>query len=171
MSINTILDEIKKYNCKTIMITGGEPLLQAKIYLLIDELIDSKYEVILETNGSISIDRVRQEVSISLDIKCPSSSENGSNNYQNLEFLKKTDLIKFVVSNKKDFDFAIKKIIEYEMYNRCDNIYFSAVTSELKLSELSEYILNLYETKHSHRNNLMITLEKIRMQIQLHKVI
>ena len=72
-SIDSILNEIKKYDCKLIEVTGGEPLVQKESLELMRRLADEGYEVLLETGGSLPIKEIDKRVRIILDLKCPSS--------------------------------------------------------------------------------------------------
>lgn len=96
IKIIKIIDEIRKYNCKKVCITGGEPLLQKDMIKLVDELIKNNYNVSIETNGSIEIKPISNKklVMISLDVKCPSSNMSEKMLYQNLLYLKKKDQLK-----------------------------------------------------------------------------
>jgi 7-carboxy-7-deazaguanine synthase len=113
IKIIKIIDEIRKYNCKKVCITGGEPLLQKNMIKLVDELIKNNYNVSIETNGSIEIKPIANKklVMISLDIKCPSSDMAERMLYQNLLYLKKKDQLKFIIGDIKDYRFAKEIII------------------------------------------------------------
>jgi 7-carboxy-7-deazaguanine synthase len=126
MKTRDILNEIGKFPCKKICITGGEPLLQKEVFELIDTLIENNYEICLETNGSIDIQQLIEKKSllISMDIKCPSSQMSEEMNFENLDFLSKNDQLKFIIGNKEDYEYA-KKIIE--KYKPLATIYFQPV--------------------------------------------
>ena len=113
IKIIKIIDEIRKYNCKKVCITGGEPLLQKDMIKLVDELIKNNYNVSIETNGSIEIKPISNKklVMISLDVKCPSSNMSEKMLYQNLLYLKKKDQLKFIIGDIKDYIFAKEIII------------------------------------------------------------
>ncbi len=72
LSIETIINEVKKYKTHYVCVTGGEPLAQKNCLLLLDELIKN-YKVSLETSGSIDISPVNPKVDIVMDIKTPAS--------------------------------------------------------------------------------------------------
>ncbi|MFZ1291093.1 MAG: radical SAM protein [Melioribacteraceae bacterium] len=153
-SIDEILSEIKKYKCNLVEITGGEPLVQNESLELMKILCDNKYEVMLETGGSLSIENVDQRVKIILDFKCPSSKMEKKNYYENINFLKPIDEIKFVIGNREDFEWSKNLINKYKLDEKCE-ILFSPVFGKIGYKDLSEWIL---------ADNL-----NVRFQIQLHK--
>ena len=155
MKIEEILKEISKYSCKFICITGGEPLLQDKILNLINTLLEKDYNICIETNGSINIEKLSDTKSlmISLDIKCPSSDMHEKNFFRNITFLKKKDQLKFVIKNKKDYDYA-KKILE-DYKPACD-VFFQPVWGADPVN-LADWIIN---------DKL-----NVKLGLQLHKII
>jgi len=154
LDIQEIKKEIKKYNCKKICLTGGEPLLQDETYDLIDELIKNEYLVLIETNGSIAIDKILNEnnIIISLDIKCPSSNMDSKMNLKNISYLKEKDQLKFVINNLKDYQYAKNIISKYKA--KCE-IFFQPVWGA-KIN-LAKHILN---------ENL-----NVKLGIQIHKIL
>jgi len=156
MSIFQIIDEVKKYNCKLVEITGGEPLFQNESIDLMKQLCDEGFDVMLETSGSLSIKDIDARVKIIMDLKCPSSKMMKKNLYENIEFLKPTDEIKFVIGNREDYDWSKKIISDYRLNEKCE-ILFSVVFEQLKPVTLVEWILE---------DNL-----NVRYQLQMHKYI
>lgn len=156
MSISQIIDEVKKYNCKLVEITGGEPLFQNESIYLMKQLCDEGFDVMLETSGSLSIKDIDARVKIIMDLKCPSSKMMKKNLYENIEFLKPTDEIKFVIGNREDYDWSKKIISDYRLNEKCE-ILFSVVFEQLKPVTLVEWILE---------DNL-----NVRYQLQMHKYI
>jgi len=156
MSISQIIDEVKKYNCKLVEITGGEPLFQNESIDLMKQLCDEGFDVMLETSGSLSIKDIDARVKIIMDLKCPSSKMMKKNLYENIEFLKPTDEIKFVIGNREDYDWSKKIISDYRLNEKCE-ILFSVVFEQLKPVTLVEWILE---------DNL-----NVRYQLQMHKYI
>jgi len=117
ISIEKIMKTISKYKCKYVCLTGGEPLTQDETINLIDALIKKKYNICLETNGSINIEKIcgKKSLMISLDIKCPSSKMHKKMNISNIKKLGKNDQLKFVIKDKKDYDYAKKIISRYKL--------------------------------------------------------
>ncbi|MEJ5227432.1 radical SAM protein [Thermodesulfovibrio sp.] len=150
-SVDELLRIIKSSQLKYVAITGGEPLLQNEIYDLMDKLIDMKHNVVLETNGSISIERVPRQVKIILDIKTPGSSMESKNCLENLRFLKKADEIKFVITDRRDYEWAKDFLKKYSAKTR--EILFSPAIGFLQPSKLAEWII---EDRLQVRFNLQI---------------
>ncbi len=156
MKIDEILKEIKKYSCNLVEVTGGEPLLQKNCINLLNELIKNKYDVLLETSGSLSISDVPNKVINIIDFKCPSSKMDNKNMWDNINYLKKNDEIKFVIGNRIDYEWTKQKIEEFKLNKICD-ILISPVYGEIEPKEIVKWILE---------DNL-----KVRFQIQMHKEI
>jgi 7-carboxy-7-deazaguanine synthase len=115
MTLDRILGEIEKIGCWQVCITGGEPMSQEETVKLIDMLLEEGYFVTLETNGSISLEKLAcsETLMISMDIKCPGSGQSEKMNFANIELLGPTDQLKFVISDREDYDYARKIIKDY----------------------------------------------------------
>ena len=155
-TIDQIIEKIKIYPCKLVEVTGGEPLFQENCIGLLERLIEEKYEVLLETSGSLSIKNVPKKVVNIIDFKCPSSKMMKKNLWENIEYIKEKDEIKFVIANKEDYNWAKQKINEYDLTKKC-TVLMSPVYKEIESKEIVEWIL---------KDSL-----NIRFQIQLHKEI
>ena len=156
MEIHEIIKEIAKWNCQLVEITGGEPLMQDMCIDLLQELVTKKYNVMLETSGSLSIAKVPREVIKIIDFKCPSSKMDKKNLWTIIKYIQPYDEIKFVIGNREDFDWAKGKIIEYQLDSIC-TILFSPTYGKINPQKIVKWILE---------ENL-----PVRMQLQLHKVI
>lgn len=156
LTTEQVLRAVKESGLSLVELTGGEPLLQEESYRLMEHLLDEGYRVLLETNGSISLEGVDNRVVKIMDIKCPGSGMCGHMAFSNLRRLGPDDEVKFVISDKNDFDWTVKIIGDYGLADRC-SILVSPVLSRLKPSAAAEWIL---ERKLP-----------VRLQIQLHKVI
>ena len=102
---------------RSICITGGEPLLQNDIFDLLNALLDEKKRIVLETNGSVDISNVpvSENLMISMDIKCPSSGMSGMMIGENINHLKPTDQLKFVIADRDDLEFALSFIDSHDI--------------------------------------------------------
>ena len=154
--ISEIIKLIKKFNTKYITVTGGEPLAQKNIKHLLELLISNSYNISLETSGLIDISDVPEDIEIVMDIKTPSSNEESKNIKKNLSIIKKTDVLKFVIGDKNDYEWSKEILSENNLVN-FSNIYFSPVHDLLKPKDIAKWILD---------DNLKVTL-----QLQIHKYI
>lgn len=155
-SLDTVVAEVNKRAVPRVVITGGEPLLQDETCILCARLLDAGVTVLLETNGSILIKDVDQRVHRILDLKCPGSGMDKYMNLQNVDYLTVRDEIKFVISDRKDFEWALEILSQHEMQGRA-HVLFSPVSGRLHPHELAEWILQ----------------EKlnVRLQLQIHRYI
>ena len=110
-SFKDIMTEIKKYNCSLVEITGGEPLVQKNVLPFMTMLCDNGYEVLIETGGHMDICAIDDRVRRIMDIKCPGSGESDKNYWENLNYIRQSDQIKFVISDRTDYNWA-KDIIK-----------------------------------------------------------
>ena len=156
MSIDEILQKVANFGIHLVEITGGEPLVQDNVYTLMRRLIESGYKVMLETGGSISLERVPKDVIKIMDLKCPGSGEQEKNNLDNLKLLVPHDEVKFVILDKKDYEWS-RDIIKRYKINETAHILISPVFDKLELKEIVKWILE---------DRL-----PVRLQTQLHKII
>jgi len=108
-------------------LTGGEPLLQEEIYQLAEELLAAGYTVLIETSGERFIGRLPKAVIKIVDVKCPDSGEPDTFEIRNLNELESKDEVKFVISSRKDYEFARQFTQEHQLRNRVSEILFSPV--------------------------------------------
>ncbi|MCH2694214.1 MAG: radical SAM protein [Acidobacteriia bacterium] len=155
-TVNEVLEKIDHFDCSLVEITGGEPLLQKESYSLMDRLVERNYTVLLETSGSLDIQKVNSKVIKILDLKCPSSGECHRNLYSNLNELNRQDEVKFVVGDRNDYQWARKLLYDYDLTDRC-SVLLSTVFGKLSTQQLVKWILE---------DNL-----KVRFQLQMHKYI
>jgi len=156
LSTDQIIDQVKSYSINLVEITGGEPLLQKEVFPLMESLLKNKFQVMLETSGSLPIKNVPAEVIKILDLKCPGSGEENKNLWENLNYLGSTDEIKFVIADRVDYEWSKKVLQDYEL-DKKNPVLFSPVFGKLKLKDLTEWILE---------DNLPVLLHT-----QLHKYI
>ena len=156
MEITDIMSEIKRWDCNLVEVTGGEPLFQDECIDLLNELVNSNYEVMLETGGSLSISDVPKKVVKIVDFKCPSSKMVKKNLWSIVDDLQPHDEVKFVIGNREDFDWAKDRITEYSLDKIC-TLLFSPTFGEIDPQQIVEWIL---------AENL-----PVRMQLQMHKMI
>ncbi len=152
-----ILKEVEKFACPLVEVTGGEPLLQHETTSLIDRLIASGYEVMLETNGSLDVSQIHPDCMKIIDIKCPSSGMSTRNRLENLSCLTGRDQVKFVIRDALDYKFSLETVKMLPPDFKRHHVLFSPVSGILPPATLSEWIL---------RDRL-----SVRLHIQLHKFI
>ncbi len=145
-------------------ITGGEPLLQPETPVLAQRLLDAGYTVMIETSGERPINSLPPEVIKIVDVKCPDSGEPDTFHLPNLDALTENDELKFVISTRRDFEFARDFIATHKLASRARALLFSPVFPDpngvwpgLSSRELAEWILA--ETL------------PVRLGLQLHKFI
>ena len=108
-------------------LTGGEPLLQEEIYPLAEKLLAAKYAVMIETSGERFIGGLRREVIKIVDVKCPDSGEPDTFEMRNLEALSENDEVKFVLSTRRDYEFAREFTLQHGLAQRVKQVLFSPV--------------------------------------------
>ena len=155
-SLDAILDRIANFNCRTICVTGGEPLAQPACLVLLSALCDANYDVSLETSGAIALTGVDERVSKIMDIKAPGSGEAAKNLWENLGALSARDEIKFVLDSEADYQWAREVTDRHQLPAICP-VLFSPVQGRLDPARLAEWIL---------RDGLAV-----RFQLQLHKLL
>lgn len=171
--IDAVVADICAYPCNLIEVTGGEPLLQPGVHALIRRLCDLGKTVLIETSGACDISRCDPRAIRIVDIKTPGSSEADRNIWKNIEHLTGQDEIKFVITDRADFDWAVEVIRRHNLTDRVKAILFSAVFGQaadpgcgiqgcdaLSPRDLAEWLLvERFDGS------------KVRMQAQLHKLI
>ncbi|HEX3315564.1 MAG TPA: radical SAM protein [Gemmataceae bacterium] len=155
-TLDAVLAKVAEFETPLVEITGGEPLLQAETLPLMARLCDAGHTVLLETSGARDISAVDRRVHVIMDLKCPDSGEADANLWSNLDILKPTDEIKFVIASADDFCWAERAIREHRLAERF-GVLVSPVFGNVVSRELAEWVLA------SGLN--------VRMQLQLHKQI
>jgi 7-carboxy-7-deazaguanine synthase len=145
-------------------LTGGEPLLQEEIYPLADALLAAGYTVMIETSGERYVGRLPPQVIKIVDVKCPDSGEANTFEPRNLDALHSHDEVKFVLSSRRDYEFARSFTLRHALPGRVREILFSPVFSDpngkwqgLEPRTLVEWIL--------------IDGLPVRLGLQLHKFV
>ncbi|HIB54894.1 MAG TPA: radical SAM protein [Nitrospirales bacterium] len=156
MPIDHICEQVRSYGTTLVEITGGEPLDQPEVIPLVARLCDEGYEVLIETSGAIDITPLDTRSHVIMDVKCPASGMIKYMYWENLSVIKLKDEVKFVITDRRDYDWAVSVIEEYQLDGRCP-ILFSPVFGVLEPHILSDWVL---------QDRL-----KVRVQLQLHKYI
>ena len=156
-SLESVLAEVDGYACPLVEVTGGEPLLQADVYPLMEGLLARGRTVLLETGGHRSTARVPAGVVTILDVKCPGSGESAKNEWTNLDRLRPHDEVKFVIKDRTDYEYARDVIARYDLARRAAVVHLSPVHGVMDARTMAEWVL---------ADKL-----PVRVQLQLHKYI
>lgn len=151
-----ILEQVASYGAQYVTVTGGEPLAQKRCLDLLTALCDAGYSVSLETSGALAIDKVDPRVSRIMDIKTPGSGELAKMRWENLNDLRASDELKFVLVDEADYLWARDLLTEKNLTSHCP-VIFSPVWETLPPRNLADWVI---------RDKL-----PVRMQVQLHKIL
>jgi len=157
MDLDAVLDEVERYGCDMVEVTGGEPLLQQDVYPLMQTLLDRGKTVLIETGGHRSIADVPKGVVKVMDVKCPGSGESARMDWDNVDRLAPADEVKFVIRDRVDYDYAKDVVSRHGLAGRVAAIHFSPVHGVLDAKTLSEWVL--------------ADRIPVRVQLQVHKYI
>ncbi|MCA9281392.1 MAG: radical SAM protein [Phycisphaeraceae bacterium] len=169
--IDDVVSQVLAYNCNLIEITGGEPLLQPRVFDLMRTLCDAGKTVLVETSGACDIDgngECDPRVIRIMDLKTPGSGESARNDLANIARLRPSDEVKFVICDRADYEWARSMIRAHALDQKVNAILMSAVFEQragleilghkgLPMRDLAQWIL---------ADGL-----PVRMQTQLHKFI
>jgi len=156
MTLDEILKRVAAFGARFVTVTGGEPLAQKHCPELLTRLADAGYRVSLETSGAVDVSSVDPRVVKVMDLKTPGSGEMGRNRYENLEHLTMRDQLKFVLCDRKDYQWARKMMVDHRLAERCE-VLLSPVHGRLPPAELADWML---------ADGL-----QARFQLQLHKLL
>ncbi len=154
MALADIRADVARYGVGHVTVTGGEPLAQPACRALMTALCDDGFAVSLETSGALAIDGIDPRVTVVMDLKTPSSGESAKNRYENVAHLRETDEIKFVVSDRADYDWVKDTMRAHSLAGRA-HLLLSPNHEQLHPRDLGEWML---------ADRL-----PARLQIQLHK--
>ena len=152
-----ILEQVAAHGAGYVTVTGGEPLAQPEALALLTALADGGYAVSLETGGAMDIAGVDPRVSIVMDLKAPGSGESHNNRLENIPLLAPKDQVKFVLADRRDYDWARLQLDQHDLPARVGEVLFSPVFDQLAPAQLAQWIL---------ADRL-----PVRFQLQLHKLL
>jgi len=156
MTVAALVETARAQPQRVVLVTGGEPLLQAETPVLLTELVEAGFTTCLETNGSLPIGAVDARVHRILDVKGPGSGMAEHNDWGNLDLLTPGDEVKFVVGDRSDFTWALEVIERHDLAGRLP-VLISPVFGQVSLQEAAAWIL---------ASGL-----PVRLNLQLHKYI
>lgn len=141
LSVEQILERLREYPAHLVCVTGGEPLAQEGCAELLDELVHSDYEVLLETSGAFDIGACPDGVIRVMDWKAPGSGEMKKNLLGNVDQLRPEDEVKFVLKDRADYDWACSQLLAHRFDHRVNTVLFSPVHGVLDPTQLASWIL------------------------------
>jgi 7-carboxy-7-deazaguanine synthase len=149
-----VLAEIEAFPCRRVLLTGGEPLAQPAAFAFVTRLLDSGWEVLVETSGHVLLEELDPRAVAIVDLKAPGSGEEHRTEWRNLELLKPTDELKLVLADLRDYEWARDLVRLRRLHERCP-VLLSPVHGVLDPGRLGRWILE---------DGL-----PVRLQVQLHK--
>ncbi len=162
--LEEIIQQISHYNAKYVCVTGGEPLAQPNCLVLLKALCDSGFKVSLETSGALDISKVDTRVSRIVDVKTPSSHEQHRNLIENYSHLTAHDQIKFVISDRADYEWSKDFLMQHQLADVVSTVWFSpafAIEGDVRLPPLARNLAQWILEDHL----------PVKFQLQLHKLL
>jgi 7-carboxy-7-deazaguanine synthase len=153
-TLDEVMQKVRDFNTHHVCVTGGEPLAQKGCVALLEKLCDAGLRVSLETSGAMTLGDVDPRVVKVVDVKTPGSGEEARNRYEELQQLKATDLVKFVICSREDYEWSRAKLAEMQLATRCC-VLFSPSHEQLQPGILADWLLEDHLP--------------VRFQLQLHK--
>jgi len=165
-TLDEIIKTVTGYGCNLVEVTGGEPLLQPNVHALMTQMCDLDMTVLLETSGASDIGKCDARVIRIMDLKTPGSGEVDRNDWSNIDKLTEQDEVKFVICDRRDYEWSRDTIKKYDLTKRAGAVLMGAVTemapgkdiagtAGMSMRDLAEWILE---------DRL-----PVRIQSQLHK--
>ena len=156
-TLDDVLAEVLAFDCPLIEITGGEPLLQKNVLLLMTALCDAGRTVLIETSGAHDISCIDPRVHRIMDLKTPGSGECARNLWSNIPHLAPRDEVKCVIGSREDYEWSREQVRTHDLATRCATVLFSPIFDRIEPREIVEWIL---------ADKL-----PVRFQLQMHKFI
>jgi 7-carboxy-7-deazaguanine synthase len=155
-SLDTVEERVRQFNVPRVCVTGGEPLAQKHCVELLVRLCNAGFQVSLETSGAIDVSEVDTRVARVIDIKTPGSGEVARNRLANLDALRPTDQLKFVICSREDFEWSRDFVRGRDLTRSCV-VLFSPSFGQVEPRDLAQWVLD--------------ERLPVRLQVQLHKVL
>jgi 7-carboxy-7-deazaguanine synthase len=141
MDVAEVMAQVAAHRCQLVEVTGGEPLLQPAVHTLIGGLLASGQTVMIETSGAADISRLDPRVIRIMDIKCPGSGESARNLWSNLDHLTPRDEVKFVISDRADYEWARDVTVKHALAARTGAVLMSCAFGLLEPASLAAWML------------------------------
>ncbi|MGD8914251.1 MAG: 7-carboxy-7-deazaguanine synthase QueE [Candidatus Thiodiazotropha sp.] len=156
LSFEEILQQVDAFQADYVCVTGGEPLAQKGCLALLSALCDADYRVSLETSGALDISGVDERVTRIVDLKTPGSGEEERNRISNLDCLKADDQVKFVITDRGDYEWSCEQLKSLRIMDRCE-VLFSPAQDKMNPTQLADWMVE--------------DRVRARLQLQLHKLL
>lgn len=156
MTVEAIVERVAALGMPVVEVTGGEPLYQSGATELLAALLNLGGRVLLETNGSLPLDRVPEGVSIVMDLKSPSSGMAEANLWENLKRLGPGDEIKVVLCSRADYEWAVSELRSRNVFGNL-RVSLSPAAGQLPPEDLAAW--------------MVADRLDARFQLQLHRII
>ena len=157
MRRDAVLEKALSFETPLVELTGGEPLLQPGVRVLMKELCDAGKTVLVETSGESDISGIDLRVHRIMDLKAPGSGESHRNRWSNLEHLTQRDEVKFVLASREDYEFMRSVLVERGLLEKTKNVLASTVFGRLMPKDLIAWVME---------DRL-----PVRVQLQMHKYV
>lgn len=152
LSVDHVIGLVEAKHCRLVEVTGGEPLLQPNVHVLMRQLCDSGKTVLLETSGACDISPCDSRVIRIMDLKTPSSGHAQGNRWANIDLLTEQDEVKFVICDRDDYEWSRRVVTQYKLDQRVKAVLMSAAehmdadahvagVDGLAMRDLAEWIL------------------------------
>ncbi|MEW7972221.1 MAG: 7-carboxy-7-deazaguanine synthase QueE [Candidatus Thiodiazotropha endolucinida] len=155
-TLEEILQQVAGYDVEHVCVTGGEPLAQPECLSLLRALCDAGFRVSLETSGALDIGSVDDRVARVVDLKTPGSGEMQRNRMSNIDFLRADDQVKFVITDRADYEWSCEQLKRFRITDRCE-VLFSPVQDRMNPTQLADWMIE--------------DRVQARLQLQLHKLL
>jgi 7-carboxy-7-deazaguanine synthase len=166
--IEDVVQDVHAIGCPLVEVTGGEPLAQGACATLVQRLLDLGHTVLVETSGAMDTSVLDPRTHIILDVKTPGSGEHARTLASNLARLRPHDEVKFVITDRADYDFAKSAIAEHSLADRCRAVLLSPVFEQARGLE----ILGARALAPRTLSEWMLADRlRARLNLQLHKFI
>lgn len=155
--LDEVLAEVLAFDCPLVELTGGEPLLQKNVLVLMKALCDAGKTVLIETSGAHDISKIDPRVHRIMDLKTPGSGECKRNLWSNIDHLTQRDEVKFVIGSREDYEWSREQLHAHRLAERVQTVLFSPIFGRIEPVEIVNWLL---EDKLP-----------VRFQLQMHKFI
>ncbi|MES9924740.1 MAG: 7-carboxy-7-deazaguanine synthase QueE [Candidatus Thiodiazotropha endolucinida] len=155
-TLEDILQQVAGYDVEHVCVTGGEPLVQPECLPLLRALCDAGFRVSLETSGALDIGSVDERVARVMDLKTPGSGEMQRNRMSNIDFLRADDQVKFVITDRADYEWSCEQLKRFHITDRCE-VLFSPAQDQMNPTQLADWMIE--------------DRVQARLQLQLHKLL